>query len=181
MNKVLSTLGANIVGGIGVAIGRDPVHSGKQKRMPIPSERRLHRSIQGAITYPDQDAIHKQKREYFCQLVKYNKDRFAHEYEWYDTDGLDEISTGEAVMKSITAEKLGLAHEPVAVLWSNTKPEGALQIKPHGQTCIMPLFCTGGNEGKDRRFRPGELWLSRRPGRAWVRERVLRCLRWRRG
>jgi hypothetical protein len=46
----------------------------------------------------------------------------------------------EAYMKSITAKKLGLDHEPVAILWSNTKPEGALQIKPRGQTCIMPFF-----------------------------------------
>jgi hypothetical protein len=43
-------------------------------------------------------------------------------------------------MKSIIAKKLGLDHEPVAILWSNTKPGGALQIKPHGQTCIMPFF-----------------------------------------
>jgi hypothetical protein len=43
-------------------------------------------------------------------------------------------------MKSITAEKLRLDFGPVAILWSNVKPEGALQIKPHGQTCIMPFF-----------------------------------------
>ena len=55
-------------------------------------------------------------------------------------------------MKSITAEKLGLAHEPVAVLWSNTKPEGALQIKPHGQTCIMPFFAQVATKGKTAVF-----------------------------
>jgi uncharacterized protein (DUF169 family) len=43
-------------------------------------------------------------------------------------------------MKSITAEKLRLAFEPVAILWSNTRPEGVLQIKSHTQTCIMPFF-----------------------------------------
>ena len=45
MNKVLSTLGANIVGGIGVAIGRDPEALGKaeteaiewERRWPVPS------------------------------------------------------------------------------------------------------------------------------------------------
>src|SRR5208337_4627709 len=47
----------------------------------------LAQAIRGDITYPDQDALHKQKREYFCQLVKYNKDRFAHEYEWYEQMG----------------------------------------------------------------------------------------------
>jgi uncharacterized protein (DUF169 family) len=44
------------------------------------------------------------------------------------------------VMKSITAEKAGLAYEPVAILWSDTKPAGALQIRPGARTCIMPFF-----------------------------------------
>jgi uncharacterized protein (DUF169 family) len=55
-------------------------------------------------------------------------------------------------MKSITAEKLRLAHEPVAILWSNTKPEGALQIKPHGQSCIMPFFAQVATKGKTAVF-----------------------------
>ncbi|MFA6225966.1 MAG: DUF169 domain-containing protein [Methanoregula sp.] len=55
-------------------------------------------------------------------------------------------------MKSITAEKLRLDYEPVAVLWSNTKPEGALQIKPHGQTCIMPFFAQVATKGKTAVF-----------------------------
>ncbi len=55
-------------------------------------------------------------------------------------------------MKSITAEKLRLDHEPVAILWSNTKPEGALQIKPHGQTCIMPFFAQVVTKGKTAVF-----------------------------
>ncbi len=55
-------------------------------------------------------------------------------------------------MKSITAEKLGLAHEPVAILWSNTLPEGALRIKPHGQSCIMPFFAQVATKGKTAVF-----------------------------
>ena len=55
-------------------------------------------------------------------------------------------------MKSISAEKLGLAHEPVAILWSNTKPEGALQIKPHGHACIMPFFAQVAMKGKTAVF-----------------------------
>jgi uncharacterized protein (DUF169 family) len=55
-------------------------------------------------------------------------------------------------MKSITAEKLRLDHEPVAILWSNTKPEGALQIKPHIQTCIMPFFAQVAMKGKTAVF-----------------------------
>jgi uncharacterized protein (DUF169 family) len=51
-------------------------------------------------------------------------------------------------MKSITAEKLKLDYEPVAILWSDTKPEGALQIKPHAQTCIMPFFAQVVTKGR---------------------------------
>jgi multimeric flavodoxin WrbA len=87
MNKVLSTLGANIVGGIGVAIGRNPEALGKAEGEAHTLGKTLAQAIRGDITYPDQDALHQQKREYFCQLVKYNKDRFAHEYEWYEQMG----------------------------------------------------------------------------------------------
>jgi multimeric flavodoxin WrbA len=83
MNKVLATLGANVVGGIGVAIGRDPAALGNAEVEARELGKTLARAIRGEITYPDQDALHAQKREYFCQLVKYNKERFAHEYEWY--------------------------------------------------------------------------------------------------
>jgi hypothetical protein len=87
LNKVLGTLGANIVGGIGVAIGRDPSALGKAEVEARGLGKTLVRSIRGEITYPEQDEIHRQKREYFCQLVKYNKDKFAHEYEWYEQMG----------------------------------------------------------------------------------------------
>ena len=87
MNKTLSTLGANIVGGVGVAIGRDPSALGKAEGDARALGKTLAKAVRGEITYPDQDALHRQKQEYFCQLVKYNKDRFAHEYEWYEQMG----------------------------------------------------------------------------------------------
>ena len=83
MNKVLMTLGAYVVGGIGVAIGRDPSALGKAEKDAHELGKRLARSIKGEITYPEQDAAHLQRREYFCQLVKYNREKFAHEYDWY--------------------------------------------------------------------------------------------------
>lgn len=55
-------------------------------------------------------------------------------------------------MKSITAEKARLAYKPVAILWSNTKPEGALQIKPGARTCIMPFFASVLTKGKTAVF-----------------------------
>ena len=51
-------------------------------------------------------------------------------------------------MKSSTAEKLRLDYEPVAILWSDVKPQGALQIKPHAQACIMPFFAQVVTKGK---------------------------------
>jgi len=51
-------------------------------------------------------------------------------------------------MRSITAEKLRLANNPVAILWSDERPEGALRIKPHAQTCIMPFFAQVATRGK---------------------------------
>jgi multimeric flavodoxin WrbA len=83
MNKVLTTLGTTVVGGIGVAIGRDPAALKKAKKDAREMGKKLAQSIRGEHSYPEQDEIHRQKREYFCQLVKYNKDRFAHEYDWY--------------------------------------------------------------------------------------------------
>jgi len=87
MNKVLSTLGADIVGGVGVAIGRNPAALRKAETDAKALGKKLAQSIRGEIKYPDQDSLHLQKREYFCQLVKFNKDRFAHEYEWYEQMG----------------------------------------------------------------------------------------------
>jgi multimeric flavodoxin WrbA len=83
MNKVLMTLGADVVGGIGVAIGRDPAALGKAEKEARELGKRLARSIRGEISYPEQAEGHRQRREYFCQLVKYNKEKFAHEYDWY--------------------------------------------------------------------------------------------------
>jgi len=83
MNKVLTTLGATVVGGIGVAVGRDPSALGKAEKEAHALGKKLAQSIRGEHTYPEQDEIHRQKREYFCQLVKSDKGRFAHEYDWY--------------------------------------------------------------------------------------------------
>lgn len=83
MNRVLTTLGATVVGGIGVAIGRDPTALGEAEAEGRELGKRLVQSIRGELSYPEQDEIHQQTREYFCQLVKSNKDHFTHEYDWY--------------------------------------------------------------------------------------------------
>jgi uncharacterized protein (DUF169 family) len=55
-------------------------------------------------------------------------------------------------MKSLTAEKLGLEYEPMAIVWSDTKPEGALQLKPGAHSCIMYLFAQVVTKGKTAVF-----------------------------
>ncbi len=83
MNNVLGTLGTTVVGGVGVAIGRDPTALGKAETEARKLGKKLVQSIRGEHTYPDQDKLHQQRKEYFCELVKNNKDRFSHEYDWY--------------------------------------------------------------------------------------------------
>jgi hypothetical protein len=83
MNRVLTTLGATAIGDVGVAIGRDPGALGPAIRDAHKLGQKLARSVRGEHKYPEQDEIHRQKRDYFCQLVKYNKDRWPHEYEWH--------------------------------------------------------------------------------------------------
>jgi multimeric flavodoxin WrbA len=83
MNHVLTNFGATTVGGVGVAVGRDP--TALPRAVPQASElgKKLVESIQGKHRYPEQDEIHRQRREYFCQLVKANKAVWWHEYDWY--------------------------------------------------------------------------------------------------
>jgi multimeric flavodoxin WrbA len=83
MNHVLTTLGVTVVGGVGVAIGRDPSALPPAEEQAHELGKKLAQSIRGEHKYPDQDEIHRQRREYFCELVKTHRDRFAHEYDWY--------------------------------------------------------------------------------------------------
>ena len=88
MNGVLMNLGVTVVGGLGVVVGRDP--SALQKAAGSAEElgKKLVKSIRGEIKYPDQDELHSQRAAYFCQLAQSNKERFAHDYEWYVQKGL---------------------------------------------------------------------------------------------
>jgi multimeric flavodoxin WrbA len=88
MNGVLMTLGVTVVGGIGVVIGRDPSALEKSLGPSQDLGKKLVRSIRDEIKYPDQDEIHRQNAEYFCQIAKFNKERFAHDYDWYVREGL---------------------------------------------------------------------------------------------
>jgi len=55
-------------------------------------------------------------------------------------------------MKSKIAETLRLKFEPVAILWSDCLPEGALQFKGVGAGCIMSMFAQAAAKGKTAAF-----------------------------
>jgi multimeric flavodoxin WrbA len=83
MNNVLATLGVTVVGGVGTAIGLDTSALGKAEKDSRELGKRLARSIRGEITYPEQDEAHRQRREYFCQMIQNHRESFAHQYDWY--------------------------------------------------------------------------------------------------
>jgi multimeric flavodoxin WrbA len=87
MNHVLTILGATVVGGVGVAIGRDLSAILQAEKDSVALGKKLAQSVRGEHQYPEQEEIHRQRREYFCQLVKYNKTRWAHEYDWWVEKG----------------------------------------------------------------------------------------------
>ena len=79
MNGVLINLGVTVVGSIGVVIGRAPSALENYIGPAQDLGKKLVKSIRGEIKYTDQDEILRQRTEYFCQLAKFNKERFAHD------------------------------------------------------------------------------------------------------
>lgn len=88
MNSVLTNMGVTVVGGFGVVMGGDPAAPQQAAGTAEELGKNLVKSIRGEITYPDQEELHRQNTEYFCQLVKSNKEKFAHDYDWYVRMGL---------------------------------------------------------------------------------------------
>jgi multimeric flavodoxin WrbA len=87
MNRVLTSLGATAIGGVGVAFQGNP-----DRILPaIVKARELGKELADAIrtrkVYPEQAAIHRVRREYFCRLVSANRDRWRHEYDWWVAAG----------------------------------------------------------------------------------------------
>ncbi|MDN7024532.1 flavodoxin family protein [Methanoculleus sp. FWC-SCC1] len=83
MNRVLTTLGATAVGGVGVAVGWDPTALERAEGEAVNLGKKLAESIRGEHTYPEQEELHRQRREYFRRLVSANRDLWRHEYDWY--------------------------------------------------------------------------------------------------
>ncbi len=55
-------------------------------------------------------------------------------------------------MTSAIARATGLETEPVALIWSDTKPEGALELRKDGWGCIMWLYAKVAREGRTAVF-----------------------------
>lgn len=85
LSGVLNNLGAQFVGGVGVALGADP---GRLSGALLQGEalgRDLAEAIATRRQYPDQIAALEASREYFRALVTANRDTWPHEYEvWAD-------------------------------------------------------------------------------------------------
>lgn len=55
-------------------------------------------------------------------------------------------------MTSIIARAVGLETEPVALIWSDTKPEGALELRKDAWGCVMWLYAKVAREGRTAVF-----------------------------
>ncbi len=51
-------------------------------------------------------------------------------------------------MRTNLIEALGLQNHPVALIWADAAPEGALQFKPGRWGCVMSLFATVARKGR---------------------------------
>src|SRR5512146_143872 len=51
-------------------------------------------------------------------------------------------------MRTNLVEALGLESHPVALIWADTAPEGALQFKPGRWGCVMSLIATVAKKGR---------------------------------
>ncbi|NLX50191.1 MAG: flavodoxin family protein [Methanospirillum sp.] len=87
LNHVLSSLGAQVVGGIGVALGAD---TGRLEGAMSEGEalgKDLASAIETKREYPEQLAALEEKKRYFRELILANRDVWAHEYEVWAGNG----------------------------------------------------------------------------------------------
>ncbi|HPE49967.1 MAG TPA: flavodoxin family protein [Methanothrix soehngenii] len=84
LNKILIGFGANSVGQVGAA-PRIPGQMESAEKEAFTLGQGLAEAISSKRVYPDQEAVHRERGEYFKALVKMNKDIWTHEYEHWKT------------------------------------------------------------------------------------------------
>jgi multimeric flavodoxin WrbA len=87
MNRFLVKLGATAVGGVGIALGRNPLGLPETEEKAFALGRTLANAIRTKRSYPEQEAQHAAQREYFCRLVQANKEMWTHEYDFWVGQG----------------------------------------------------------------------------------------------
>lgn len=86
LNRILIGFGANVVGQVG-ASPRLPgaMEAAEKKAFALGEE--LAEAIREERVYPDHEAVHQERREYFKALVEMNRDIWTHEHEHWKRMG----------------------------------------------------------------------------------------------
>jgi multimeric flavodoxin WrbA len=89
LNMALLNFGATTVGKMGVLVGADPnaIIVGEKGAKEL--GKKLAAAIKTKWKDPAQEKHHKERKEYFKRLISFNKDLWAHEYEYWK--GLGEL------------------------------------------------------------------------------------------
>jgi multimeric flavodoxin WrbA len=89
MNMALLNFGATTVGKVGVLVGADPNAIVVGEKQAKELGRKLAEAIKTKWKDPVQEKHHEERKEYFKRLISFNKDLWAHEYEYWK--GLGEL------------------------------------------------------------------------------------------
>jgi multimeric flavodoxin WrbA len=87
MNRFLGRLGAVTVGGVGIALGRNPQGLSTAEEQAFELGRDLAKAIETRRRYPEQEKRIAEAREYFRTLITANREEWAHEYEYWVDKG----------------------------------------------------------------------------------------------
>ena len=86
LNNILLSFGANVVGKVGASAQIPGQIEAAEKEC-----NKLGQELVDAVTskrvYPEQEAVHKERREFFKALVARNKEIWPHEYEYWQKMG----------------------------------------------------------------------------------------------
>lgn len=86
LNGILVGLGANAVGHVGASPNiPGQIEAAEKQAFALGQE--LVNAIRTKKIYPDQETVHKERREFFKGMVEKNKDIWTHQYEYWKNMG----------------------------------------------------------------------------------------------